>query len=989
MVAKNASGLNDPVNESQGGTNATTFDEARSNMGLNPSVNAQTVGYTAIVADRGRLIHYTGAGGVTLALDSAATLGDGWNVVVRNDAASAITVDPTGGELIDGSATLSLSVSQAVTIYCSGTGFYTLGQATVDDFGANTALSNLTPTAINEDLLPDTDAFYDLGDPTHTWGNVYPQNITTGHLAADAMTVSAYDVDGMADVPFITLTANNVPTCALSGDVTSVTQTAADGSTKIATTAYADRMLPLAGGTMTGTLTLNADPVSALQAATKQYVDAIAAGISIKEPCLAGSTVALTVVYNNGAAGVGATITNADTQAAWVIDGVTLAVNDRVLIKDQADETQNGIYVVTDIGSGATDWVGTRSADYDTPAEITVGSLVIIQSGTVNAVTSWIQTDTVSAVGTDPISFTQFSAGIGANTALSNLVAVAINTSLLPGADGMIDLGSAADRFRNALVEAVQTGTSAAQTTLLQAYDTNGAAYTTFATLTANNPPTMALASAVTGVTQAASDNTTKLATTAYVDNQVSSIGANRALSNLASVAINTALLPAADGTIDLGSAADRFRNALIEVVQTGTTAAQTLLLQAYNTNTLAYTTFATLTANNPPTMALESAVTATTQAASDNSTKIATTAYVDNQVSSIGANKALSNLALVAINTSLLPGVDNTIDCGDGTHRFRQMYSAGLTTGTVAGNTLILSARDVDGASDTAFITLTANNTPTCALASAVTGVTQAASDNSTKLATTAYADTQVSTIAANKALSNLAAVAINTSLLPGADNAIDCGDGTHRFRQMYSSGVTTGTVAGNTLILSARDVDGASDTAFITFTANNTPTCALASAVTGVTQAASDNSTKLATTAYTDNQVNTISANKALSNLASVAINTALLPGSDNAIDMGDGTHRFRQMYSAGLTTGSSAGNTLILSARDVDGASDTAFITLTANNTPTCVIASAVTATTQAAHDNSTKIATTAYVENAVTVGEGISAATAFGLCLLFGR
>ena len=123
----------------------------------------------------------------------------------------------------------------------------------------------------------------------------------------------------------------------------------------------------------------------------------------------------------------------------------------------------------------------------------------------------------------------------------------------------------------------------------------------------------------------------TKLATTAYVDAATGGgAGANVNLSNLSAVAINASLIAGADGTLDLGSAADRWRNALVETIQTGTSGAQTTLLQAYNTNTTSYTTFATLTANNPPTMSLASAVTGTTQSALDNSTKLATTAYVD-----------------------------------------------------------------------------------------------------------------------------------------------------------------------------------------------------------------------------------------------------------------------------------------------------------------------------------------------------------------------
>lgn len=80
--------------------------------------------------------------------------------------------------------------------------------------------------------------------------------------------------------------------------------------------------------------------------------------------------------------------------------------------------------------------------------------------------------------------------------------------------------------------------------------------------------------------------------------------------------------------------------------------------------------------------------------------------------------------------------------DMGTGDLRWRDFYPATLRAGLTATDTLILQARDVDGSSWTTFATLTSANTPTFVLASAVIATTQSSSDNSTKLATTAYAD-------------------------------------------------------------------------------------------------------------------------------------------------------------------------------------------------------------------------------------------------------
>lgn len=159
---------------------------------------------------------------------------------------------------------------------------------------------------------------------------------------------------------------------------------------------------------MPGTLTLNADPIANLEAATKQYVDAIAGGFELKNACFSAATTNLTATYNNGATGIGATLTNSGTQAIFATDGTTPAINSRILVQFQTSMLQNGIYTLTAVGSAFTNWVLTRSTDYDTSAQIVPGSLVPVTNGTLYASTSWLQTATVTTVGTDPISFIQF-----------------------------------------------------------------------------------------------------------------------------------------------------------------------------------------------------------------------------------------------------------------------------------------------------------------------------------------------------------------------------------------------------------------------------------------------------------------------------------------------------------------------------------------------------------------------------------------------------
>ena len=85
----------------------------------------------------------------------------------------------------------------------------------------------------------------------------------------------------------------------------------------------------------------------------------------------------LTATYSNGSVGVGATLTNSGTQGTLTIDGVTTNLNDRILVKDQTTRTQNGIYVVTNVGDGSTAWVLTRATPEDQPSELSGGSFRI------------------------------------------------------------------------------------------------------------------------------------------------------------------------------------------------------------------------------------------------------------------------------------------------------------------------------------------------------------------------------------------------------------------------------------------------------------------------------------------------------------------------------------------------------------------------------------------------------------------------------------
>lgn len=225
-----------------------------------------------------------------------------------------------------------------------------------------------------------------------------------------------------------------------------------NSSVTVGTTSIALGASSLTLGGLTS-VAVTQDPVSAFQLATKQYVDTLAASgihyhdpVYVESPNTAGN---LNATYNQpGGAGdgVGATLTNAGTQVALTIDGVLTTVGMRVLIYNQTNAVQNGVYTVTVVGNGSTNWVLTRATDADTyapfsPNSLGQGDAFFVQAGATGIGETYI-CNTVGTIvfGTTNITFAQISSAqvytAGTGLTLTGTQFSITNTAVTAGSYG-------------------------------------------------------------------------------------------------------------------------------------------------------------------------------------------------------------------------------------------------------------------------------------------------------------------------------------------------------------------------------------------------------------------------------------------------------------------------------------------------------------------------------------------------------------------------
>lgn len=369
---------------------------------------------------------YTTTAGGTLVRDtvldnSAATtskinFGSGpKDVFITYPAKKAIYEEPSGNTLIDGGP---------LTVVGTGVPGYTSFSAVLAEMYGNVnsfaqsyarnindgAEASADMIVYRDNTVSDSANFMDMGINSSNFSSLTWPIFTAGSMYLYGDGGEMFVGSGTDDLIFFT------------GGVTPADEAARfDKLTKELTTTASINVtgdVNAQGGTFTAPVTTTSSMTSPAtnEFVTKAYVDnAASAGLTVHPAVRVEAIGNLNATYNNGTAGVGATLTNAGTQTALVLDGVTMSVNDRVLVMDQTNQTQNGVYVVTNIGSGSTNWVLTRASDADTygvnnPNALDEGAYFFVQEGNTAAFESYTCTTVgVIVFGTTNITFSQFS----------------------------------------------------------------------------------------------------------------------------------------------------------------------------------------------------------------------------------------------------------------------------------------------------------------------------------------------------------------------------------------------------------------------------------------------------------------------------------------------------------------------------------------------------------------------------------------------------
>lgn len=331
-------------------------------------------------------------GGITAYLGSVGFIGASTRFTPVSGSLASNTVETTLQSISPSAATMAnLKVNIVTAPGGSDTIVYTLR--------VNTANSTLTCTI--------TGAAKTCSDTTHS------VNVASGDLLDWQCVSTVANTSNTAILANFGTSGVGVTSVTASGGLQSSGGTTPDIS-PLAPTGSGSTLVLANGPTMTNPIVgTQSQNDNSTKGASTAYVDlAISNAIAGVNPAVAVQAATAAVLpnsptYNNGVSGVGATLT-AGSAAALTVDGYVMTLLDRVLVKNQASAFQNGVYFLSTLGTGVIPYVLTRALDYNTPSDMNNTGSIPVVNGTVNAVTQWVQTSKVTTVGTDAVTFTQF-----------------------------------------------------------------------------------------------------------------------------------------------------------------------------------------------------------------------------------------------------------------------------------------------------------------------------------------------------------------------------------------------------------------------------------------------------------------------------------------------------------------------------------------------------------------------------------------------------